>query len=295
MTFKATRSIVQSIPVSHYSGCGNDFLLIDNREGLVPELSGQVINQLCQPKTGAGVDGLIIVKSSKSADVAMKYYNCDGTEAEMCGNGVRCLMQYLRQKLSYPRTRCLLETKNRDLLVTMEANEIAVHMGEVQELGWNIPLEYHKNHFMLHHLDTGVPHVVIFVENLNALDVNKIGEHIRFHPRFAPAGTNVNFVEIALMGLQFSAHIRTYERGVERETQACGTGVTAAAYCLNKLHGFHSPISLCVRSNEWLQVLFEEQNGKLDNVTLKGPATWIRDGKVLLDAKNSRATVEFHA
>lgn len=295
MTVKAARTTTLQIPVSHYSGCGNDFLLIDNREGAIPELPTDVIHNLCQPKTGAGVDGLIIVKSSPSADVAMKYYNCDGTEAEMCGNGVRCLMQFLRQKLSYPRTRCLLETKNRELLVTIDAQDIAVHMGHVQELGWNVPLEFEGVHYMLHHLDTGVPHVVIFVDTLNAIDVNKIGHYIRFHPRFAPQGTNVNFVEIALSDMQFSAHIRTYERGVERETLACGTGVTAAAYCLHKLHGFHSPISLRVRSEEWLQVLFEEENGKLDNVTLKGPAVWIRDGQIQLDVAKKRFTLDFHA
>lgn len=293
MTIKATSSKLQKIPVSHYSGCGNDFLLLDNRQETIPELSGKMINQLCQPETGAGVDGLIIVGSSKSADVAMKYYNCDGTEAEMCGNGVRCLMQFLRQKLSYPRTRCLLQTKNRDLLVSIEASDVAVHMGDIRELGLNIQLEFQDSLYLLHYIDTGVPHVVIFVDTLNNIDVNKIGAHFRFHERFAPQGANVNFVQVGLGEPQHTAHVRTYERGVERETLACGTGVTAAAYFLHKFHNFRSPISLQVRSGEWLQVLFEEVNGKLDNVTLKGPATWIRDGHIQLDTVKSRAKVDF--
>lgn len=283
-----------SIPVSHYSGCGNDFLLIDNRERLIPELTSEVVAKLCQKECGAGVDGLIIVSSSKSADVCMKYYNCDGFEAEMCGNGVRCLMQYLRQKRSYPRTRCLLETKKRELLISVEANDVAVHMGEVHELGWNIELDYEGKTYCMHHVDTGVAHLVIFVQNLKKIDVERLGHFFRFHERFSPEGANVNFVEQTRTVNQYSAHIRTYERGVEHETLACGTGVTAAAYCLYKLHQFQSPISLCVKSGEWLQVLFEVQDGKLDNIILKGPATWIRDGVIDLDLKSLSFALQFY-
>lgn len=279
MTTKTTLQI----PLSHYSGCGNDFLLIDNRHGAYPELTGSLIRELCQFKTAKGVDGLIIATHSKSADVAMKYYNSDGNEAEMCGNGARCLMQFLRQKGSYPRERLLLETKLRDLVVTCDATTISIHMGTVHEYGWNIPVEYNGKTYMAHHLNTGVPHVVIFTENLEAVDVEQMGRYLRYHEKFGPQGTNVNFVEPMLQQPEFSAHIRTYERGVERETLACGTGVTAAAYCLNKLHGYHSPVSLKVQSGEWLQVLFEEHDGKIDNVILKGPATWLSDSEIALD------------
>lgn len=277
------------IPVSHYSGCGNDFLLLDNREGHIPELTPECISRLCQTDAGAGVDGLIIAQHSKSADVAMKFYNCDGTEADMCGNGVRCLMQYLRQKRSYPRERCLLETKLRDLILTSDETDVSVQMGTVHNYGWNIPLEHEGKTYYAHHLNTGVPHIVIFTDNLEAVDVARVGRAFRYHEQFAPQGTNVNFVEVH----NTTAHIRTYERGVEGETLACGTGVTAAACCLHALHNFASPVSIRVRSGEWLQVLFEDVDGKLDNVTLKGPATWIRDGQITLNTQSMNFTLRF--
>ncbi len=281
------------IATSQYSGCGNDFLLMDNREGIIPELSPDCIKQLCQPKTGAGVDGLIIATHSNSADVAMRYYNCDGSEAEMCGNGARCLMQYLRQKCHYPRTRCLLETKLRDLVLSCEGSDISVNMGTIHDYGWNIEVDHNGKKYFIQHLNTGVPHVVIFTENLDDVDVETLGKFFRFHERFAPQGANINFVEPVHTQPEFTAHIRTYERGVERETQACGTGVTAAARCLQKLHNFQSPISLRVQSGEWLQVLFEEHGDKLDNVILKGPATWIRDGAIELDPQTLSFTLSF--
>jgi diaminopimelate epimerase len=281
----------QEIAVSHYSGCGNDFLLFDNRHGNIPEFSSTLIADLCGPKMGAGVDGLIIVGPSHSADVSMKFYNSDGFEAEMCGNGVRCLMQFLRQKLSYPRTRCLLETKHRELLINTDGKDVAVQMGEVQEHGWNIELKYRDHTYKLSLLDTGVPHLVIIVDNVQEIDVADVGAYFRYHPHFAPKGANVNFVEIRGDN---TAHIRTYERGVERETLACGTGVTAAAYVLHKLFGFHSPISLRVQSGEWMQVLFElDHHGKVDVLTLKGPATWIRDGNLILDKNHTAFSLKF--
>lgn len=292
MTTKTIATNALNIPVSHYSGCGNDFLLIDNREGLVPELSISCIQKLCKAD-GKEVDGLIVVNASKSADVAMKYYNSDGNEADMCGNGVRCLMQFLRQKRNYPRTRCFLETRLRDLVISCDKQDISVSMGQVHEYGWDIPVEYEGKTYKAHHLNTGVPHIVIFVDDLEKVDVNGLGRYLRFHEKFGPQGTNVNFVQPILSEPEYTAHIRTYERGVERETLACGTGVTAAAYCLHKKHGFHSPISLRVQSGEWLQVLFEEQNGKIDNVILKGPATWIKDGTIELDPESLAFTLKF--
>jgi diaminopimelate epimerase len=292
MTTKTLGATV-TIPVSHYSGCGNDFLMIDNREGQFSELSTDCIKNLCQPKKGAGVDGLIMVTHSTTADVAMKYYNADGNEAEMCGNGCRCLMQYLRQKRNYPRTRLLLETKLRDLVLSCDNSGISVQMGQIHEYGENIALEHEGKTYYAHHCNTGVPHLVIFTDKLDEVDVNGVGRTFRFHERFSPQGTNVNFVEPHLTHPQFTAHIRTYERGVERETLACGTGVTAAAFYLHKFHKFHSPISLQVRSGEWLQVLFDEHNGKIDNVILKGPATWIRDGQIDFDPQSQHVRLTF--
>lgn len=197
----------------------------------------------------------------------------------MCGNGVRCLMQYLRQKLAYPRNRCLLETKKRDILVSCDGTDIIVYIGKVHELGWDIALSYNDTAYHMHFLNSGVPHLVIFVEDVEAVDVEAVGRYFRYHPKFAPDGANVNFVS----HLNNSAEIRTYERGVEGETLACGTGVSASAYALHKMRGCQSPISFLVRSREWLTVLFEAHDGVIDNIALKGAATWIRDCQVQLD------------
>ncbi len=281
MTLNTERA-TRSIPVSHYSGCGNDFLMIDNRDLSIPELSKEMIESLCKARK---VDGLIMICPSKSADVAMKYYNSDGLEADMCGNGTRCLMQFLRQKGHFPRTKLLLETKLRDLVVTTDDETVSVNMGLIHEYGWDIPLEYEGKSYLAHHLNTGVPHIVIFVDDLDSVDVNALGRAFRYHPNFMPQGTNVNFVE----AFANSAHIRTYERGVEAETLACGTGVCAAARCLQKFKEFTSPISLRVHSGEWLQVALEEKNA-----VLKGPATWIADGKIELDLYAKKCILEIH-
>lgn len=264
---------------SHYSGCGNDFLLFDNRKKELSQLTAKMVKSLCAVRGGAGVDGIILVSPSKNGDAAMNIFNRDGSEAEMCGNGVRCLMQYLRQKLSYPRQRCLLETMKRDILVSSDDTEVTVHIGKVHELGWDITLSYNKKPLHMHFLDSGVPHVVIFVDDVDVIDVDAIGRYVRNHTHFAPNGTNVNFV--SHVGNQ--ARIRTYERGVEAETLACGTGVSASAYALHKIHGCSSPITFQVRSGELLTVLFEPRNTVIDTLALKGPARWIRDYDVTLD------------
>ncbi|MBS0654189.1 MAG: diaminopimelate epimerase, partial [Verrucomicrobia bacterium] len=186
----------QEIAASHYEGCGNDFILIDNRQDLLPQFSPGLVRQLCQQEKGNPIDGLILVCSSKNADVSMKFFNCDGNEAEMCGNGVRCLMQFLRQKLSYPRTRCLLETKKRDLLIRCEDDEVVVHMGQITAIEWNIELACGSTKYLLQHVNSGVPHVVIFVPDVDAINVQEVGAYFRSHPHFGQAGTNVNFVEI---------------------------------------------------------------------------------------------------
>lgn len=280
-----TKTDLLSIPVSHYSGCGNDFLLVDNRNGQIPELSRDCISSLCSK---AGVDGFIMALHSKSVDVAMKYYNCDGTEAEMCGNGVRCLTQFLRQKRDFSPTKWLLETALRDLEIRCDGKDVSVNMGPVHDYGWDIALEHEGKTYLAHHLNTGVPHVVIFVDDLDALDVENVGRYFRFHERFQPQGANINFVKVLENN---KAQIRTYERGVERETLACGTGVTAAGRCLQKLHNFSSPITIKVQSGESLQVLFSVNDGNIDNVILKGPATWIRDGIIEFDPQSQDATL----
>lgn len=259
--------------VSHYSGCGNSFLLLDNQKLWFPKESKELILQICKT---AQVDGLILVEKSADADFQMRFFNNDATEASMCGNGIRCMGRYLKDKLQVNSESITIQAKERTLKLTFVADEIKVDMGDVVELGFDIFLSHEGKEFVLHHLDTGVPHVVVVVEDVDAIDVEKVGAYFRWHERFQPQGANVNFVEIVS---PTAAKIRTFERGCETETLACGTGAVASSYALSKTYRLKVPMKLQVRSNEFLKVDIQAKKA-----TLQGAAKWVRDGK--FDGKN---------
>jgi len=253
-----------TITASCYSGCGNDFLIIDDREQWFPEHDAVFISKLC--KEYGNVDGCILARRSYLADYQMLYFNNDGRSAAMCGNGVRSFMKYLKEKLHFPKEKCSIEIGTRLLQVALVGPDVRVEMGRVQELGWNIQLPFDECLWTLHYLNSGVPHLVTIVDDVAVIPVEKIGAYFRHHPQFQPAGANVNFIEMG------TNKIRTFERGVEAETLACGTGVTATAWALHKLHLVPLPIRLQVRSQEWLEI-----DIKNDIAIMTGPATWIQD------------------
>ena len=244
---------------SHYSGCGNDFIIRDDRDASFPIENGTLIQNAC---LYAGVDGLILVQKSNDADFRMRFFNNDGKEASMCGNGLRCFFQFIREKLHFPETQATIQTQNRRLHVEDRNGLIRVEMGAAEELGWNIELE----DYLFHHINTGVPHIVTVVDDVEKVDVNSVGAHFRSHSHFGKQGTNVNFVDPKTL------KIRTFERGVEGETLACGTGATATAYALHKMLNIPSPITLQVRSQEYLTI---DVTG--NSCTMTGPALFIKD------------------
>ncbi len=216
-------------PYSIYSGAGNTFLFFDNRREQISGLSSTWINLLCQEALAKQVDGVILVCSSKHADFRMRIFNIDGSEAEMCGNGLRSLFCFL-EELGEKRPRFLIESKascSHGLHEIKRANhEIEISLGSPQIYHWHRQVEGFP--LSLSHLNTGVPHVVFFLptrDELEAFPLQSMGAFLRFHPDFSPQGTNVNAVAIE----KHSLYIRTYERGVEGETLACGTGITASA------------------------------------------------------------------
>lgn len=249
-------------PFSYYSGAGNTFLLVDNRKKQFPL---QAVASCCQKE---GADGLILVEKSAQADFRMRIFNLDGQEAEMCGNGLRCLIHYLnKQGFSLPLYR--IETKAGLQMGWFEEEAICTRLPAPIHLNWDLSLHHKGEVYHLHHLNTGVPHTIQFVESVETVDVNDLGRFLRFHPLFAPAGTNMNFVSLRSDGIA----IRTYERGVEAETLACGTGAVAAAVAARKLFQYIFPLKVFVRSGDCLEVS-EEEGG----LTIRGPATPIRDG-----------------
>jgi len=262
------------------NGAGNDFVVLDNRD-LSVRLSKEQIARICDRHRGVGADGLLLVEPAiRGADFRMRYYNSDGGEAEMCGNGARC----------FARFAATFHPSREGLSFETMAGEISARIlpDARIELQMSVPHSYSEPLFLewagqrrpVASLNTGVPHAVVFVEDLEAVDVQEEGRALRHHSHFAPKGTNVNFVQALEPGL---LSIRTYERGVEEETLACGTGVVASALLHHARTGSPSPISVQVRGAETLEVCFQSQQpGTYTDVLLRGPAELVFTGEIEL-------------
>ena len=208
-------------------GAGNDFLGLDGRAGGF-KLKRQQIADLCDRRRGVGADGVLVVEKPKvrGADFRMRYYNSDGGEAEMCGNGARCFALLARAVSGRKGNELRVQTQAGLLTLRTSGREVQVSMTEPTKLRLGKKVVVAGRKVVVDFLNTGVPHAVLFVRSVRSIDVAKQGRAIRYHSAFAPSGTNVNFVEI---GRGNRIHVRTYERGVEGETLACGTGVVAAS------------------------------------------------------------------
>ena len=256
-----------------YAGCGNDFILFDNRQLNFP-LSGEVIRKLCDRRSGIGADGVLLREPSSRADAKMRIFNSDGSEAEMCGNGLRCFVKWLTIKC-LDKPTCSIEVNHQILSASLGEEGVSIDMGSPVNLKWNIPFAYENQELTLHHVDTGVPHTLLFVQNIETIDVQGIGSYIRHS--WKPKGTNVTFAQ--QMGPQ-KFKVRTYERGVEGETPACGTGAAAAAVAAAHLFECASPIVIETFSKEKLTVAFLANEGRIGRVSLTGPAQPLFQGEI---------------
>ena len=261
------------------NGAGNDFVLIDNRSRSI-RLTPQQIVTLCHRQNGVGADGVLLLVpcDSGKADWAWQFYNNDGSTAEMCGNGARCFARYI-QRHTGAKERITFETGAGVITATFHGEQVSVGLTPPRELALEQKVVLRDGTQAIHSINTGVPHAVLFVDDADAAMVGTIGPEVRYHRHFAPKGTNVNFVQVK--GPNF-IRVRTYERGVEGETLACGTGVTAAALLSAKVHGFQSPVKIQVRSGEFLEVAFRAAGNSFGEVTLTGPATFVFDGRIEL-------------
>jgi len=268
-----------TLKFSKMHGAGNDFVMIDSRllEGQI--LDAAQIRFLCDRRIGVGADGLIIIApaTSDEASFRMIYFNADGYEAEMCGNGARCSVAFAVE-IGMAAKETMFDTFSGVLKGTVFGTEdIQVSLPAWKDLEMDINLV--ESDFQTHHTcNTGVPHLVIPVENVDDVDILHWGSHFRHHSRFAPAGTNVNFVSVdPATGRHL---LRTYERGVEDETLACGTGASAAAVVLCQSGQASSPLTLHTRGGDQLQVSVDFENREL---LLRGPAVTSFKGEVLLN------------
>ena len=261
-----------NIAFEKYHGTGNDFIMIDIRNHAM-QLSTDIIAYLCDSKFGIGADGLISLDNSDNYDFSMRYYNSDGNESSMCGNGGRCITAFASQLGIIKQNARFMAPDGPHLASILSISgseyEVSLQMNDVKASNWE-----EKGIF----LDTGSPHFVKICTDLDNLDVYTEGSSIRNENRFSPDGTNVNFIE----GEGESLNIRTYERGVEEETLSCGTGITAAAIAWAIRHNLDEPINVNALGGELL-VSFRRVGDTFKDIRLEGPAEHVFSGNIEIE------------
>jgi diaminopimelate epimerase len=259
------------------SGAGNDFVCLDNRRKNL-RLSHAQIARLCDRHFGIGADGLLVVEPGGAHhDFRMRYYNADGGEADMCGNGARCFARYAQAITGTDKPNISFRTGAGTVTAEFQGEEVRVGLTPPTDWRPEQTLVTSNNEWLVHYINTGVPHAVLFVKDVSAVDVAGLGAELRWHRAFQPKGTNVNFVQ-RISGRRL--RVRTYERGVEGETLACGTGVTAAALIAAQVFNIRSPIQIEVRGGDTLEVHFDGRPPQVENVRLQGPADFVFEGEI---------------
>ena len=258
---------------------GNDFIVIDNRDGKIRNAKA-LAQHVCPFHTSIGADGILLLEKSKKAAFKMRIVNSDGSEAEACGNGFRCIALYAHKRLKLPKN-FKFESLSGIIEAHISGARVKVQLAKPHSYQDRRILEVQGNRLHYSFMNTGVPHAVILTEGLSEVDVLKLGRSVREHSVFKPAGTNVNFVEI--QGLH-DIHVRTYERGVENETLACGTGSTASAL-ITSLAGYtKSPVRVRTSGGEILTIDFKSKGSEILEVTLEGEVRFVFEGVLNLSA-----------
>lgn len=270
------------ITITKMSGAGNDFIIIDHRSQFIPvAFHAQFAQMVCRRRFSVGADGLILIENAEATDFSWRFYNNDGSIAEMCGNGARCAARYAYQlgiagqRMNFSTVAGVIEAE-----ILGEQEHVSVRMTE--------PFCYQDSNLIslggqereIFSINTGVPQAVVFVDT-DEIPLKLWGRTVRFHEDFEPAGTNVNFIRVLEDG---NLHVRTYERGVEDETMACGTGVVASAIIAAMQGLTESPVEVITSGGESLMVQFELDGSKVTNVYLQGAARIIYEGQLTAEA-----------
>jgi len=266
------------------SGSGNDFILVDNRANLIEAgVASELARHLCRRKVSVGADGLILIEKDDEVDFRWSFFNADGSKAEMCGNGGRCVAR-LANILGICGPNLSFRTLAGIIRAEVSGSRVKLQMTEPRDLRLDLELELNGQRFNTHFVNTGVPHTVFILDGPEILahqEVVELGRKIRYHSQFAPAGTNVNFV--AVLGEQALA-LRTYERGVEDETLACGTGATAVALVGAAKGMVRPPVDVHTKSGETLTIYFDSDKGLPQEVYMEGETTVIYQGRLSEEA-----------
>jgi len=272
---------MDQIPFYKMSGAGNDFIIIDNRDQVIADTDlARFISKICRRKMSVGADGLILIEASDISDFRWRYFNSDGSKAEMCGNGARCAARFAYVN-GIAGTTLSFETEAGIVRAQIDHDRVKVKMPDPFDLKLAYSIELSQGPIEISTVNTGVPHVVAIMEQVDELDIMALGREIRFHQHFAPAGTNANFVQRLKND---EIEIRTYERGVEDETLACGTGAIASAIISASCFKMNSPIKVKTRSGEHLTIYFHKKDGQFDQIFMEGNARIIYTGYLQPDS-----------
>ena len=263
------------------SGSGNDFIIIDNRDHMIKaEGLANFAKKICYRRMSVGADGLILLEKSDKVDFKWQFFNSDGSRAEMCGNGARCaarfayLHRFAGKNISFETDAGIISAQIRGDLVKIKLTDPTDYRADYQ-------IKLANSLQNISSINTGVPHVMALCEDLEKVDVDKLGKEIRYHSIFQPKGTNVNFI-CRLEDKTFA--MRTYERGVEGETLACGTGAVACAIDMAKHFSLAAPIRMITKSNSELIIYFTEDQGAFRDIYLEGDAKLIYKAELGDDA-----------
>lgn len=261
------------------SGHGNDFIIIDNRSGSINTDWKDCASAWCERSMSIGADGLLVIDRSSMADFKLRIFNSDGSEAEMCGNGARCAAKYAVEN-GIAEPSMMIETLAGVIMALVEESAVAIKLTDPESLHNEFSVDVSGGDYLMYSVNSGVPHAVTFrdhVGELSADEILKVGHSIRFHPAFQPEGTNVDFVEV--VGPQV-IRVRTYERGVEAETLACGTGAVASAVVSHLFTKVGDPPIVVQMPGGILTVDFSSNGAEVENVWLSGDVKWICSGEL---------------
>ena len=264
---------------------GNDFIILNNLKNQKPASANQIrklTRVLCRRKLSVGADGLLVIEPSKEANFKMRIFNPDGTEVTMCGNGSRCIALYAHRYKIVPRAKMIIETRAGNLQAEVKRDRVKVKMTQPKDLRLKFDLNVNGRKQNANYINTGVPHVVCFVRNLDNFNVQRAGKAIRYHIDFQPKGTNANFVEVLSKG---HIRVRTYERGVEQETFACGTGCVAASIITTyqmqeKPANREYKVKVDTHGGDVLSVYFKIEKNIVSQTFLEGPARIVYEAKI---------------
>ncbi len=282
---------MRKVAFTKMHGAGNDFVLIDDREGTFPMHDHILLSMLASHRTGIACEGVILVQKSNVADFRMEFFNPDGTEADLCGNGARCVAAFAREIGVVPSAAMTFETRAGlvDAEVSSDGSSVKVWMPEPRNRRYGLQVNVGDGVVTGDLVEVGVPHFIVRSDNVSSLDVEKLGRELRLADTFAPNGTNVDFVQYIPA---HKAILRTYERGVEAESGACGTGAVATAVVAVETKVLSLPIHVRTSEGYTLTVDGDWRHAKTTGFTLTGPVKKVFEGVVDLDSFNSGNEME---